>query len=299
MNQEVQTYEQGGLPTPAQYGNFAALQQYFGSGDVQKRVAFRLDGDKDRAKKVLANLYEVVETAQDPGALLECDPRSLITTCIAANQVGLTIDKRQHAWVVPFWNDKKKVKEAQMQIGWKGYVHRLTSKLDNCVVHVGLVHKGDVFTVESSGSLETYSHKPADPFASSDTDCVGAYCYVSWTTGNGEAHSIVGRMGAADIQKIRSSAKTDMIWKKWWSEQAKKSVIKRTCKVQFSSITDDLDTIDNEQYDMKEPEEAKPVSKPSDIDAAMEEEDAAAAAEQDSSPDESANITDVDCQPNY
>lgn len=300
QQQGAQNYEMGGLPVPKQVGSFIALQTYFTQGAVQERVAFRLNGNKDRAKEVLANLYEVVETTEDPTELLKCDPRSLITACIQANRVGLSIDKRGHAWVVPYFNKHKQVKEAQMQIGYKGYIARLHERLDNCTVHVDLVHQGDTFTVKKSGSREQYEHTPADPFSTGEKGCIGAYCYVEWTD-NGEVRSIVGRMSIEEIKKVQGIAKSQKVWGPWWNRQALKTVIKRTCEYKFSSITEDLNEIDNTGYDLSMANPDKPATSgrasASDIDERMRKEDNPQDETEDSSVkggDDGGQIIDVD-----
>ena len=265
------------LPEPERSGTLPALRSYFSEDITRKRVAFRLGYGKEDTDRVLANLYEVVETAEDPATLLACDPRSLITSCIQAHQVGLSIDKRGHAWVVPYYNKNKGVKEAQMQIGWRGYVYRLCQKLESCKVHVDLVHEGDEFTIYKENNRETYIHKPANPFSTGKEGCVGAYCYIEYTDDRGDRASVVGRMSIDEIQQIAGIAKSNKVWGPWWGEQAKKSVIKRTCKVQFSSITSDLDKIDNENYDLskahKDQEGSARRASTDDIEARMGEED--------------------------
>lgn len=294
MNQVADQYEQGGLPMPKHSGSLAALQQYFGQADVRKRVAFRLNDDPKRADRALANLYEVIETSKNPSMLLKCDPRSIITTCVQAEQLGIAIDARQLAYPVPRYNKDKGVTECNMQIGWRGYVARLKQKLRGCEVVVELVYEGDEFKVIGEGVRQSYIHEPADPFAdgnSGENGCKGGYCYVEWIGDDGERKSICGRMSIADIQKARSVATTDTIWKQWWGEQAKKTIIKRTCKVQFSAITADLDAHDNEDYDLSKQANTSGRASAADIKDKMRKEDEP---ENKDTVSDNQNVTDID-----
>jgi hypothetical protein len=57
-------------------------------------------------------------------------------------------------------------------------------------------------------------------------------------------------MNRGDIDKIRSKAKTSDIWNAWYSEKAKVACLRRACKAHFSSVTNDMDEIDNQAYEL-------------------------------------------------
>lgn len=100
-----------------------------------------------------------------PG-LQSCTMPSVLGAALQAAQIGLTIGVLDQAWLVPYNNRKKNpksgewetVREAQLQIGYKGYIqlgHR-TGKISH--VDRGKVYPGDIFDYEY-GSNAFIKHK--------------------------------------------------------------------------------------------------------------------------------------------
>ena len=54
-----------------------------------------------------------------------------------------------------------------------------------------------------------------------------------------------------EIKKMKATATTQNVWNNWESEMVKKSAIKRACKTHFKDITTNIDTIDNENFDVE------------------------------------------------
>lgn len=55
--------------------------------------------------------------------IAECEPYSIYNACLTAATLDLPINKNLgFAHIVPYKNNKKKIMEAQFQMGWKGFV---------------------------------------------------------------------------------------------------------------------------------------------------------------------------------
>ena len=153
------------------------------------------------------------------------DKQSIREAFKASIDTGIPVDKRQLAYVIKYGNS------LQYHIGFKGFIHRIKEIYPNSSIKAELVYSGDVFEVEKVDGKARYIHKMANPFATVSS-MVGAYAYIQYTE-NGKEYSFIETMGKAEIDKIRSKAKTSMVWSDWYGEMAKKAVIRRLCKTLF------------------------------------------------------------------
>ena len=113
------------------------------------------------------------------------------------------------------------------------------SKMD-----VSVVNKADVFTVQKESGKVSYKHEVKNVFDSSEDDIVGAYCMIK--NSRGEFLTLLNKK---EIQKHRSVAKTDYIWKAWFKEMVMKTIIKKAVKYHFDDIFAGIEEEDNKQYD--------------------------------------------------
>lgn len=76
-------------------------------------------GDADRTRKFIASISSAV--AVNP-TLQECTPFSIINAALSGETLGLAHSPQMgQYYLVPFNNNKTREKEAQFQLGWKGY----------------------------------------------------------------------------------------------------------------------------------------------------------------------------------
>jgi len=116
------------------------------------------------------------------------------------------------------------------------------------IVDVGLVYKADEFVFEKKSGSVGYVHKIGDPFGQTEKDIIGGYCVIKNKRGD-----FLTLLNRADIDKHRKTARTDYIWKSWFAEMALKTVIKKACKQHFADIYQNIETIDNNNYDLELP----------------------------------------------
>lgn len=234
---------------------------------------------QNKEKYILSVLSEISKTANDDKKdLTKCTPDSIISAIKQACDLRLEIDGRQHCHLVKFNKkiqvrnaetnkiEEKYISEAQLQVGYRGFIYAIKRAYVAVNIDCRLVHEGDIFTLKKEGDTTTYSLEIKDPFAKRDK-ILGGFCYISYKLGD-RLVSFCETMSIDEIKKIQGCAKQDFIWKDWFEEKAKVAIIKRACKVHFSGINEDIAKIeefDNQEYDLsKDPkvineEESAPI----------------------------------------
>lgn len=194
--------------------------------------------NKNKEKYIKSVVFEIRKKG-----LENCDIASIITSIKTACDLGLEIDSRQHCHLIQYGN------QAQLQVGYQGYIYTLKKHFPNLDIKVGIVKKGDLFEVKKFNNNDEFKHEIKNPFGKKE-DIEGIYCYIS----NGNLSNIT-LMSLDEINKIKSKAKTQTIWAEWYEQMAIKAIIKRACKINFAGIVDNLNEVDNEDFDLEKKEE--------------------------------------------
>jgi len=113
------------------------------------------------------------------------------------------------------------------------------------VIDVGLVYKDDTFKFEKQSGKVVYTHQINNPFNQDENNIIGGYCVIK--NKRGEFITILSK---DNIEKHRKVARTDSIWKAWYHEKCLVVIIKKACKQHFQDIYQNIETIDNENYDL-------------------------------------------------
>lgn len=125
-------------------------------------------------------IRSMITECQKTPALFDCTPVSLFGCVIQAGQLGLTIGgPLGEAYMLPFNNSRKGAKEAQLVVGYKGYIqlaHR-SEKLRRITPRV--VREGDAFQVRY-GTEQDIRHVPVRNNQGRITDY---YVSIELTTG--------------------------------------------------------------------------------------------------------------------
>lgn len=161
--------------------------------------------------------------------LSTCQPESIVQCVVDAARMKIFIDNRQHAHLVKYGN------KATLQIGYRGYVHKIKEHFPDADFSYGAIYEGDTFKINSQDGFDHYTLDKADAFEDDENKLKGIFVAISYTLG-GVPKQKVTTLSKAMITKIRSSAKQDYIWKSWFIEKAIAAAIKRACKVHFASI---------------------------------------------------------------
>ena len=131
---------------------------------------------------------------------------------------------------------------------YQAYKNKMFNTYPESIIDVNLVYKGDAFAFSKNSGQVNYTHTIENPFGHNDDDIVGAYCVIKNKRGQ-----FLTTLSRPEIDKHRKIAKTDYIWKNWLPEMCMKTVIKKACKQHFKDTYQNIETIDNENYDLEQP----------------------------------------------
>jgi len=93
--------------------------------------------------------------------LLSCSPQSLVASVITASQLGLEPGPLGHCYLVPFWNDRTKSYDVQLQIGYRGMLALARRSGEISDLYGQIVYTNDFFEVEY-GLDRKLVHRPAE-----------------------------------------------------------------------------------------------------------------------------------------
>lgn len=128
------------------------------------------------------------------------------------------------------------------------YKNKMYLAYPESLIDVNLVYKDDTFKFEKQSGRVVYSHHINNPFDQEQTNIIGGYVVIKNKRGE-----FITLLSATNIEKHRKVAKTDTIWKSWFHEMCYKTLIKKACKRHFVDIYQNIETLDNENYDLEQP----------------------------------------------
>lgn len=164
--------------------------------------------------------------------LSSCNQTSLIAAVIQASQLGLTPGNIGHFHLLPFNNKNKETgivtKDVQFIIGYKGSIELVGRSGKACILTTECVYQNDSFDYEQ-GLNPVLRHIPAE----GERGAFKAVYCIAKNLMAGEKVFIV--LSKADVDKVRASSKAGNSeyspWAKWYEEMAKKTAVKRICKM--------------------------------------------------------------------
>jgi len=159
-------------------------------------------------------------------ALLDCEPRSLMGAIIQSSQLGLEPDGvLGHAYLIPFNNRKTGRVECQFIAGYKGLIELSRRSGQISTVYAHAVHANDEFRY-TLGLDPTLIHKPT---SGEPGDLIAVYAVCHLRDG-GKQFEVLQRR---EIDAIRSQSKAGNSgpWVTHYDEMAKKTALRRLCKL--------------------------------------------------------------------
>ena len=215
----------------------------------------------------------VTEFRKNP-MLKECTPESLLGAVMQAAQVGLEPDALGSAYLVPYYNKNKNVKEVQLQIGYKGLIELVRRSGQVTSIVANEVYENDEFDFEY-GINEKLYHKPTMDADRGKLRCF--YAYARFKDG-GHAFTV---MSVEQINQIRDkfsksqkNGKHFGPWADHYESMAKKTVIKQLVKYMPISVEIQNQITRDETVHSSFKEEPKPIyafeESPDIIDAPIE-----------------------------
>lgn len=143
-------------------------------------------------------LRVVALAARNNPTLYECEPMSLLGSIMALASLGLEPNTPMgHAYLIPFKNNKQNITEAQVVIGYKGFIDLAYRSGQVIGIHADVHYSDDELFSSEYGSNQHLSHKPGPR----QGDKIEAYCHVRLK--NGEGHICVPW---ADIMRTRDAS---------------------------------------------------------------------------------------------
>ena len=226
-------------------------------------------------------LSSALSTYKRTPTLMQCEPVSVAASIMEGAILGLPIDGRGLAYIVPFYNGKTKRKEAQLIPGYRGLMSLAHNSgvVESIYAHV--VYEND--DIEVSYGLEyDIKHKPA-PLGQERGEPIGVYA-VAVMRGSGEKRfeflrkeDVEKRMAASasvkNAEKKKREGKTfgtTTTWDEWQEEMWRKTAIRYLCKYLPSSTGNELlerALVANDQSDAGQPQILGAMSLLSDEDA--------------------------------
>lgn len=173
--------------------------------------------------------------------LMACAPETLCYAIMEASSLGLEIDMRGQAYLVPFWNKKTSSYDVKLIVGYKGLLDLCwrSGQLQSIMAEV--VGENDNFSV-TLGLEPKLEHTPN--FVDGRGEIIAAYAVAIMKDG-AKQFVVIPR---ADLEKVRYASKSDESgpWVDWTEEMYKKTALKRLCKllplspeIQRASVIDD------------------------------------------------------------
>ena len=220
---------------------------------LKKDPAFH---DRESAYLIGAIAY-IEKTAPNPKkSVSDCHYPSIVQAIINSMELKIPIDNRNLAHLESKYDKNLGKKVCKLGIGYRAYFYKLSQTLNDFDGEAFCVYEGDEITTEDINGFHSYKLNKKDLFVSGIDKIKGVIVRLSYTI-NGENRQKLGIIGIDEILKIKSKAKTQMIWNEWFDEKAKAAAIRRACKGLFdiSQGLQELVEYDNKDFNLDKQKE--------------------------------------------
>lgn len=204
--------------------------------------------------------------------LLGCDPVSFLGAIIQCSQLGLEPGNALgHAYLIPFWNNKKGVKEVQFIPGYRGLIDLARRSGQIISISARAVHENDHFRY-GYGTEEFIEHIPTE---GEPGELTHVYAVAKLKDGGIQMEV----MSRAQVEAIRTKGNNNPVWKSHFDEMARKTVVRRIFKYLPVSVEMAGAALASDQADIGDSQDnaqtlldagvswSEPVTTPQEIDA--------------------------------
>lgn len=178
------------------------------------------NNQEDAVNKYLLGICNALASNLD---LLNCAPESIRDAAITSAVLGVPIDARQYAYLVPYNN------KVQFQLSYKGYIYIAKRDTDVDNISSVIVYSQDEFSFDLGANTINHIPNLDSPSYGSSEDIKFVYAVVRFKQDTGRS-LIFEVMTKRQIDTIKDAAKQKYIWNGHYGEMARKTVIKRLCK---------------------------------------------------------------------
>ena len=154
--------------------------------------------------------------------LAQCDHASFFNCLLNLSALGLEPDGRR-AHLIPYWNSKRNIHEAQLIVDYKGLVELAMRSGKVSLIHADVVCENDLFEYDM-GEIKAHKINFREPRG----EMYAAYCIIRMKDGTVKAEV----MSKDEIEAIRKRSRAGNAgpWITDFSEMSKKTVFRRASK---------------------------------------------------------------------
>lgn len=212
----------------------ASAGALIGSGGLLDYLNQNLDAIASAAaadldpKKVAELCVNLASSERYRETLAGCTNGSMLAAVQQCVGYGLTpTPSMQFGYFIP-WKNKSGQKEVAFKLSYMGILE--IARRNGVTARANCVFKDDVFEWES-GFEDRIVHKPNLFKRRDETTMVGVYCVAEIRAADGTVTRSVEVMSKEDVDKVRAKATGGSgAWKEFYTEMAKKTVIRRASK---------------------------------------------------------------------
>lgn len=216
------------------------LNEWFMGEECSKSLRAALGPDVD-VKKYIRGVLTTIQTTEN---LRQCTPASVIKSVLMSAQIGLSVDARQHAFLIPRFNKELQKFEATFMPGYKGYIHKIRVSGKVLALYIEAVYRGDKFEVYR-GTEPKIVHISDIESEQKPEDITHFYAMVKMT--NGETEFEV--MTKSQVNEIKSRAQTQMVWGKNYQQMGRKTTLLRLMQRLQLPETSEMVQVDNAYHE--------------------------------------------------
>lgn len=178
----------------------------------------------DRMTRIALTCYRMTPM------LAKCEPTSVFACIVQASQLGLEPGINGQAYLVPFWNNRKKQYECQLIPGYRGLIDlaRRTAQVDSVSSHI--VFENDEFDLVL-GDQERIEHRPK--LTGERGQPLFGYCVAKFKDGGKHIEPMRWEEIMSIKARSKSRDKNGELKGPWISdemEMARKTVVRRASK---------------------------------------------------------------------
>ena len=194
---------------------------------------------------------------QTPG-LAECSPQSVLGCLMKCTALGLepsAVDGLGRAYILPYYNKKTSHKEAQLIIGYRGYIDLARRSGQIVDISARAVHQGDLFEYEF-GMSEYIRHVP-----SAEYDGTQPLTHVYMVAHFKDGGHYIDVMTRNEVDAVRKRSKSSSYgpWVTDYDAMARKTIIRRSFPYLPVSVEVQADVVSDERTPVVNGSESGPM----------------------------------------
>jgi len=194
----------------------------------EKRINDTLPKNVSSAKRFISLL---LKSAGENPVFEKCSLSSVLGAFFTSIELGLEPNSPMgYAYLIPYYSKKLRLYELSFQVGYRGLVELAYRSERVISIDSEPVYKQDKFEFRK-GTKPYLNHVPDLKKEHKDEDIFAVYAIA--TTKQGATVFEVMNKKDIELIRIRSAKKSTgefSPWKNWWTEMAKKTVVKRLMK---------------------------------------------------------------------